>query len=148
MKRRARRAVIGGAALVALVVDVLVVANWGTVRDHVEAWWFQATSETAELNPLHLSICLQCPFQDLANQNSQPVILPTTGIDMEHVDLDPGLASAPLEMLRKAGFRILEQRFPRRAYVVVRAAETIPDAPIAETFLIPSALSQSEPPLR
>jgi hypothetical protein len=120
MKRRARQAVIGTAALVAVLVAVLVVANWSTIRDHVEAWWFQATSETEELNPLHLSMCLKCPFQDLANQSSQPVILPTTGINMEHVDLDGGLASAPLQMLRKAGFRILEQRFPRRAYVVIR----------------------------
>ena len=35
----------------ALVVSVLVVANWSTVREHVVAWWFQATRETETVVP-------------------------------------------------------------------------------------------------
>jgi len=40
MKRRVRRAVIGAGVLAAMLVLVLVLANWTTVRDQVEAWHF------------------------------------------------------------------------------------------------------------
>src|SRR5688572_5492947 len=51
MKRRARRAMILTAALVAVLLAVLGVANWSTVRDHVEAWLVQLTKETATIQP-------------------------------------------------------------------------------------------------
>jgi len=54
VKPRARGITIGAATLVALVVAVLVVANWGSVRDHVEAWHFQLTRKTISTEP--------CPF--------------------------------------------------------------------------------------
>ena len=51
MKPRARRVAIGAAVLGAGVVGVLVALNWGTVRDHVEAWHFQLTTETEMMEP-------------------------------------------------------------------------------------------------
>ncbi|MGH7428817.1 MAG: hypothetical protein ACREJ4_10770, partial [Candidatus Methylomirabilaceae bacterium] len=33
------------------LVGALVAFNWGVVRDHVEAWWFQATTETKAIAP-------------------------------------------------------------------------------------------------
>ena len=47
MKPRARRVTTGMAVLVIVLVVVLAVANLGTVSDHVEAWHFQLTRETA-----------------------------------------------------------------------------------------------------
>jgi hypothetical protein len=46
MKPRARRVTIATAALGAGVIAVLVVLNWGAVRDHVKGWWLQLTRET------------------------------------------------------------------------------------------------------
>ena len=46
MKPRARRVTMGVAVLVAIILAVLVATHWGTVRDHVEAWHFQLTTET------------------------------------------------------------------------------------------------------
>ena len=40
MKPRARRVTLAATALGVGVVAVLVVVNWGVVRDHVEGWWF------------------------------------------------------------------------------------------------------------
>jgi len=51
MKPRARRITVGAAALEAAVLAVLVVINWGTVRDHVEAWHFQLTRNTKTIQP-------------------------------------------------------------------------------------------------
>ena len=51
MKRRARRVVLGAAALVAVLVAVLLAANWGAVRDHVEAWWFVVLEDTRTQEP-------------------------------------------------------------------------------------------------
>ena len=42
---------MGVVALGAALVAVLVVANWGTVRDHVEAWHFQLTTKTEMVLP-------------------------------------------------------------------------------------------------
>jgi len=46
MKPRSRRITIGAAVLAVPLVAVLAIANWGTVRDHVEAWHFHLTRET------------------------------------------------------------------------------------------------------
>src|SRR4030095_4493405 len=51
MKPRARRITIGAAALVAVVVTVLVAANWATVHDHIEAWRFQLMGEVDLITP-------------------------------------------------------------------------------------------------
>jgi hypothetical protein len=51
MKPRARRVTHAAAVLGAGVLGVLVVTHWGTVRDHVEAWWFLVTRETGTIAP-------------------------------------------------------------------------------------------------
>src|SRR5688572_11969517 len=56
MKPRARRITIGAAALVAVLVAVLVVANWGTVRDQVEAWRFQPTTKKETIEPFERGV--------------------------------------------------------------------------------------------
>jgi len=46
-----RRITIGAAVLVSCIVALLVVTHWSTVRDHVEAWRFQATTKTEVFEP-------------------------------------------------------------------------------------------------
>jgi hypothetical protein len=114
MKRGKRIAFTVAATGLAVVLG-LSLLHWGTVRDHAEAWWFQATNETGELWPTPgLKWCLPCPFKDLADQSGHPVIIPTN-LDMDNYGVD----GFELMSLRKAGFRIVEQRFPRTAYVVI-----------------------------
>ena len=168
MKRRARRPVIGAAALVAVIVAVLVVANWGTVRDHLEAWHFQLTRETATIEPgpktapasfkgVALPLAGQARSSESRASNRQSIHRQETS---EHlvVPAGAGIGRAGLlemlanyseravicekseeygvmfwirdgqtvggadvvQLLNDDGCRLLEQRFPRRAYVVVR----------------------------
>ena len=51
MNRRGKRLALGVMAMGLAAVIVLAVANWGTVRDHVEAWRFQLTRETVTMDP-------------------------------------------------------------------------------------------------
>jgi hypothetical protein len=51
MKPLARRITLAAAVLGAGIFAVFVVLNWGTVRDHTGAWWFQLTSKTEMLVP-------------------------------------------------------------------------------------------------
>jgi len=54
MKPRARRITIGAAAVAVVLVAVLAVAYWATVRDHVEAWHFQLTRKAKTITPAEL----------------------------------------------------------------------------------------------
>jgi hypothetical protein len=153
MKRRARRAMILTAALVAVVVGVLVVANWGTVRDHVEAWHFQLTQETVKILPNPASkgvpatvaatyIATWKPSRApmnvyfsrgfchlLADYSGRLVIFASKEHDYpfelatQHENVTADVARTILE---DNGWRVLEQRFPRRAYVVIRSTEFFP----------------------
>ena len=51
MKPRARRVTLAAAVLGIGIVAVLVVAHWGTVRDHAEGWVFLLTTETLTIRP-------------------------------------------------------------------------------------------------
>jgi hypothetical protein len=156
MKRHARRAVIGPAALVALVGTVLVATHWSTVRDHVEAWWFISTNETRAIEPrrptpLKVTIRDDGRFFDLqwmvgghwrhvgvgtssqldtntllqvlADYSERCVVctsvIPRTdeSLTIRWVDMSPNIAIRTLE---ENGWRVIDQRFPRRAYVVIR----------------------------
>ena len=150
MKPRARRVTIAAAALGVGVVGVLVVAHWGTVRDHVQAWYFQLTSETETIRPdatwrerlkridsdvdvidADVNDCLSmlstlsglCVVTEPA---PEPIII-TTSIITTSSEADPGTselteatASGARHALESKGWRVIEQRFPRRAYVVIR----------------------------
>jgi len=135
VKPRARRITIGAAALTVVLVAVLVVACWSTVRDHVEAWRFQMTRETWTLHPgvprcgstsnLTDILCFE-----LADASGLQVILEF----LEETDSPAGLSRLPfiqwkkprdqpqlVRQLEMHGYRVLKQRFPRRAYVRILA---------------------------
>jgi hypothetical protein len=150
MKPRARRITIGAAVLALVLVAVLAVAYWGTVRDHVEAWRFQLTREVERieadpaLRGLNVDISVDCCgthgqcllykytlstcLSALANYRGLPLIL-----DRQEELLLAGarkkssilLSGSPLtadsahEVVVLFGLRVLEQRFPRSAYVVI-----------------------------
>ena len=148
MKPRARRVTITAAVLGGALVTTLVVANWGTVRDHVEAWHFQATTETEVITPpddrerdglerwyfnLVTSEAKHWPvrfhFTLLAVVSRHPVILDKRVRRATMVaGMAPGTGAAPIvSFLRERGWRVLEQRFPRKAYVVIRGVHQEPE---------------------
>jgi hypothetical protein len=131
VKRRARRVTIAAAVLGAGVVAVLVVAHWATVRDHVEASWFQLTRETETIElPRGLRVSLRVEtgiLQLLADTSGCAVIRERADSFFErsiHVDWSVWVRETRPEMclrlLRENGYRVIEQRFPRSAYVVIR----------------------------
>jgi len=142
MKPRARRATIGVAALAVVLLVVLVVACWGTVRDHVEAWHFQLTRKTMEVTPppkgfrpvqepsvedvagcrliLATDSCLPVVFDSAEDRVSAFVLRDLDKEVTEFLRVDEAR-----RVLRVNGYRILEQRFPRRAYVVIRDVDRI-----------------------
>ena len=117
MKPRARRIALLTVAAGCLVVGGLVVAHWSAVRDHVEAWRFQATRETQMTVP---SGAERAVFGILAASSGRPVIFARDGNPLVPI---PGfydrVGESVLDALRRDGWRIVEQRFPRPAYVVV-----------------------------
>ena len=144
MKPRARRVVLGAAALVAVLVAVVVAANWGTVRDHVEAWHFQLTRETTSIHPdgvdadayqthdLGATAHVREHVRDLARALRCPVIFDSNDAELLPqciftvyeccVPPTPNSRESFLAFLKEErGYCIIEQRFPRRAYVVIRA---------------------------
>jgi hypothetical protein len=145
MKRRGLRVALTTGAIGLAPIAGLVAFNWGVVRDHAEAWWFQTTSEARTFQPTDKpSPLLQPEFQlmCLAIHTGcavvgDPACFPkspshnTWRYIVQHarevdgtVRLDgimpgPDTASGMLQALRSDGYHIVEQRFPRRAYVVV-----------------------------
>jgi hypothetical protein len=145
MKPRARRIALLTVAAGCLVVAGLAAFNWPTVRDHAEAWWFIWTKETRTLKPLRISTqetqtlesigTLEAVgkrrwssvpalgyLQLVASFTSMPVICEESLSRDSKMQLlaclPPGVVD-PVKLLRENGYRILEQRFPRQAYVVV-----------------------------
>jgi hypothetical protein len=72
MKSPARRIALLTMAAGSLVVAGLVAFNWQVVRDHAEAWWFQATRETEMVVPGGTTIDLL--FSPLASCAKRPVV--------------------------------------------------------------------------
>jgi len=133
VKQRAWRITIGAAVLAVVLVAALVVANWGTVRDHVEAWHFQLTSDTVALDP-HTPLCVpesSTPaLQILSTYANCSVVLErkwqhdvwgdqVVVIDVIYPWESTYTADMLLRELRRRGCRVLEQRFPIKAYVVI-----------------------------
>ena len=132
MKRRARRSVIGVAALVAVLVAVLIGANWSIVRDHVEAWWFAGTRDTQTVFPGGDEGELTSEervYQQLADRIDCPVIFDPGRPPYWGWHIPPGgdrqgrlaIGELTVKAMRDQGWRILEQHFPHRALVVVQA---------------------------
>ena len=158
------------------VVIVSAVAHWSTVRDQVEAWHFQLTTETQTIEPRLLaplaphegaqeieiddpefkarlaqhveSVLLRHGFQapsmarylieDLARCSGFTVIFDPAQTDDPSVSRGEAVIEqlwpeGPQPSLRRHGWRVLEQRFPRRAYVVIRAVESPAEQPHFQT---------------
>ena len=147
MKPRARRVTLVAVALGGAVLGVLVVANWATVRDHVEAWHFQLTTETETVVPNsawmessafelfaeggddYTIADLEGWLEVLATKSGRTVVLDTT--EKKDLPLRSGFDSA-LSVLEANGYRVLEQRFPRRAYVIIRDLNFTPKPTLLE----------------
>jgi hypothetical protein len=131
MKPCARRVTIAATVLGAAVVGALVVANWGTVRDHVEAWWFQLTTTTRSIlprpelqgkpfdMPSHIERGEMLQF--MADYFGREVVIAPRDLVSSGSghDISGVTGEAMLGWCRHGGWRIVEQRLPRRAYVVI-----------------------------
>jgi hypothetical protein len=123
MKLRTRRLTTRAIALGAVVVSVLAIAHWNTVRDHFEAWTFQFRRATKTIEPLTRSPAARYSEETLlhvaANELSCPVIVDPQQLSLIPVELIPGTEITAL--LKKQGWRLLKQHLPRNAYVLIRA---------------------------
>jgi hypothetical protein len=150
MKRRGWRVVLTVVTVGLALVASLVAFKWPTVRDHAEAWWFQVARKTETIEPapalkesprefMHAVeqevtlIDMRGCFLVLATYSGLKVIFdsaedensafPRTTDFHSFWILPRGsdlTAASALDVLRENGWRVLEQRFPRRAYVVIR----------------------------
>jgi hypothetical protein len=136
MKRRGWRVALTVATLGLALVAGLVAFNWAIVRDHAEAWWFVATRETKTIEPNSPN---PGPFAEqlfhvaAGVSGCQVIFAPKeTGGWVRVESADPrvkrggysftgnfSIKGSIWELLEAEGYRVLEQRFPRRAYVVV-----------------------------
>jgi hypothetical protein len=147
MNRRTRRIAFVSAGAGALVIAGLVA--WSTVRDHAEAWWFEATRSTRTLTPQGIpptesmvELTPEYLIQCIANYSGRSVVFDPDSLGNRFSfkghrlprarpqpfwyfrrDVHWLAASPPDFMLRileeKWRLRVLDQSFPRRAYVVV-----------------------------
>jgi hypothetical protein len=123
MNRRGKRLTLGVMAAGLAVVLVLAIAYRKPILEHIEAWRFQLTRETVTVEP-----------EDMKNGKVKP-----PEIDQVIFYFLPGFLDRPIifapkdavlitglvpddfrEMLKAKSYRVLEQRFPRRAWVVIR----------------------------
>jgi hypothetical protein len=149
MKPGARRITIAATFLVAAVVAALAAWRSSAVRNHVEGWRFQLTQTTETITPdpawkdLPLDEGGQLRWSRLgrparredvsrvflrimASASGRPVVLATAdcgALGREIImptrleEIGTAMMTAELETM---GWRVLEQRFPRSAYVVIR----------------------------
>ena len=144
---RAVRATIGAAALAVVLVTVLAIANWVFVRDHVEAWHFQFTRDTKMIQPLPEGMTRERYrtqedlLQFAADRLRCPVIVDPRELTSFHVGRWRVPAEGIPETLDGEGWRVLEQRFPRRAYVLIRALDSI-----GQTAVLPQGIRWEDCP--
>jgi hypothetical protein len=120
---------LAAAALVAVLVAGLLAANWGTVRDHVEAWRFQAAQETTTFQPLSslaegdMVMGPASAFQALATCSKRTVVFDPNFTHRELWSVTREATLNPDELLRvieRNGWRVIKQHFPTKVYVVIR----------------------------
>jgi hypothetical protein len=138
VKRRARRVTIAAAVLGTGVLAVLVALNWSTVRDHCDAWRFQLARKTKTIQPLAVrgAVMIPWPVQVIA-QTVEPGTYRIEdslfrvaanefrcSVTFDPEEVPPVIRGRTVCNIRRflaaSGYRILEQRFPRRAYVLIR----------------------------
>jgi hypothetical protein len=160
MKTRAQRLTLATAAVGIAILGTFAALHWGTVRDHVESWRFQLTTETETIEPepalQGIPMTLEASMSSspgrrsvvggngarharpvrgyepsailrvLASYSGRHAIFATDENSTPHSRIILGsrfegvTAHIAREILEKNGYRVLEQRFPRRAYVVIR----------------------------
>ena len=98
---------------------VLVVVHRDTVRDHLEAWHFQLTRETETLEPGPLIRSDRFVFDPREGFWSAVIFDPSSRDSRSDNLHSPYTADEVLHFFREGGWRVLEQRFPRRAYIVI-----------------------------
>ena len=151
MKRRAPRALIGVMVLWGAVLAVLAISDWNTFRDHLEAWKFQLTRTTRTIHPLQARATMMTSRLDPVT--GQPVPAGTYRMEEHLYHLFANGAGCPVvfdpervprsvaawavrdgsrsirETLEESGCRLIEQHFPRRAYVVIHPSSTRASGP-------------------
>jgi hypothetical protein len=150
MKLRTRRLSIATTGVGAVFVTVLVVANWSSVHDHLEAWYFQFTRETKMLEPMaegvveysyqpmeHLlqqaandfrsSVIFdpkEMPFLERSSFSQQDAVIINSNLPLPVPSRPTQLPEQDITaLLKKAKWRVLKEDFPRRAYILIRAAD-------------------------
>ena len=154
MNRRGKRLTLGVMAVGLAVILVLGIVHRDAVRDHVKAWHFQLTRETRTIEPNpaagrtteynqtsffsrhqsrlseeRVEAPLSTLLAELGDSSGQPVVIDSaedSGVLLEVGD------STPVTALETNGYRVLEQRFPRRAYVVIPHERYFREDPAAE----------------
>jgi hypothetical protein len=132
--RRGLRIALAAGAIVLGVIAGAVVLNWSVVRDHLEAWQFSRQGNTVSVQPDPAILersrypgghgYLACGARDLvamlAASSGRPVLASRAGLERRFLlGLKDATAGLALGALESAGYRVLEQRFPRAAYVVI-----------------------------
>jgi hypothetical protein len=138
MKRpRGLKVFLVSAGVATVVTGFFVVFNWAIVRDHIESWWFvmSRTTETILPNPIQREDPTSraqrndFPFLRLiADFSGRPVIFELTdGLLASEIllksQVHPGTADAAKLLLQADGWRIVQQYFPRPAYVIISYPE-------------------------
>jgi hypothetical protein len=156
MKRRGWRVALTVATLGLALVASLVAFNWAAVRDHAEAWWFQATTETKKVEVMRPRAVestidpddegLPLGFlEGLSDHTGLPVVFAAAKVEsMADSRLRIRVRTrfrrdTALAILSENGYRILEQYFPRRAYVVTGYPE-----PVYNETLLPPGVDAIE----
>jgi hypothetical protein len=118
MNGRGKRLTLGMMAAGFAVLLGFAIAYRKAILEHVEAWRFQIARKTALADPTAGTISIRgmeaysgpALVFDPAEFGAWPYFTGTEWVDT--ADL--------VVILGASGFRIIEQRFPRRAYVVIR----------------------------
>jgi hypothetical protein len=132
MNRRGRRLAFTVAATGLAVVLVLGMVYRVDLRDHLEAWRFQLTRATKTIEPLapEQTVTFQPQMATLYPINEHPLQV-TASFSGYAVIFDPKQMPPLVEavtvsrggatgLLKAQGWRVIEQRFPRKAYVLIR----------------------------
>jgi len=126
MNRRARRVMVLTAAPVAVLVAGLFVAHWSTVRDHVAAWHFQLTRHTETIEQVPEDALFpridQVPEDELYPSRT-PVLVIYDPAELGSWRSPTVCRNPRSGTLWADGFKIIGQRFPRKACVLIRAGE-------------------------
>ena len=127
MKPRPRPVTLVAAVLGVGVVGVLVALNWATVIEHTQAWYFLMTTRTRTAYPGSdddgTSSGNEQVFQVLARCLGDAVTYDSAKSVRRYViDETIDWRGDRATLFRLLGWRVLEQRFPRRAYIVVAGA--------------------------